>query len=306
MTTIQGNILTDGNKIEVEVEDAFANAGDASDDAPYYKETISSADEFYKALENGGEYIVISDFLINYAYVPAAQRTAAIENNAPVTTLINLNGMTITVDNDTNDAVVTLNGGSLHIAGEGTIEGSGKLIDGDVVVTGGAEIDSDVADAKTDLDALVYICNNGGEFTFTNDITAADVVCVSTNNPVVINGNDKTFYTSANRAIRVAKSNANLTVNDLNISSSAVMIYPNDVRGISIDASLTEVQMTLNNCSIDFTDKTTNDWTYAVNVSGSGTGHKVTVNGGTYEGANVVNAHGAKNTIVVKNATLTS
>ena len=303
LTTIKGNILTDGNNITVEVENGFENK-DNTTDAPYYQQTISSADEFYKALENGGEYIVISDFLINYAYVPAAQRTATID--APVTTLINLNGMTITVDNDTTDAFVTLNGGSLHIAGEGTIEGNGKLIEGDVVVTGGAEIDSNVADAKTGLDALVYICENGGEFTFTEDITAADVVWVSTNNPVVINGNDKTFYTSANRAIRVAKSNANLTVNDLNISSSAVMTYPNDVRGISIDPSLSEVQMTLNNCSIDFTDKTTNDWTYAVNVSGSGTGHKVTINGGTYEGANVVNVHGAKNTIVVKNATLTS
>ena len=305
LTTIKGNILTDGNNITVEVEDGFENK-DNTTDAPYYQQTISSAAEFYKALENGGEYIVISDFLINYAYVPAAQRTAAIENNAPVTTLINLNGKTITVDNDTNNAFVTLNGGSLYIAGEGTIEGRGKLIDGDVIVTGSAEIDSDVAAAKTGLDALVYICANGGEFTFTDDITAADVVWVSTNNPVVINGNDKTFYTSANRAIRVAKSNANLTVNDLNISSSAVMTYPNDVRGISIDPSLSEAQMTLNNCSIDFTDKTTNDWTYAVNVSGNGTGHKVIINGGTYEGANVVNVHGAKNTIVVKNATLTS
>ena len=305
LTTISGNILTDGNKIEVTVTDEFANAG-TSTNAPYYQQTISSAAEFYKALENGGEYIVISDFLINYAYVPAPQRTAAIENAAPVTTLINLNGMTITVDNDTTDAFVTLNGGSLHIAGEGTIEGSGKLIEGDVVVTGGAEIDSNVADAKTGLDALVYICNNGGEFTFTEDLTAEEVIWVKTSNPVVINGNGKTFYTSANRAIRVEKSKANLTVNDLNIVSSAVMIYPSDVRGISIDPSLTEVQMTLNNCSIDFTDKTANDWTYAVNVSGNGTGHKVTVNGGTYEGANVVNAHGAKNTIVVKNATLNS
>ena len=305
LTTISGNILTDGNNITVTVDEAFENANNSTD-APYYQQTISSAAEFYKALENGGEYIVISDFLINYAYVPAPQRTAAIENAAPVTTLINLNGMTITVDNDTTDAFVTLNGGSLHIAGEGAIEGRGKLIEGDVVVTGGADIDSNVADAMTGIEALTYICENGGEFTFTENLTAEEVILVNTTNPVVINGNSKTFYTSVNRAIRVAKSKANLTINDLNIVSSAVMIYPSDVRGISIDASLTEVQMTLNNCSIDFTDKTTNDWTYAVNVSGSGTGHKVTVNGGTYEGANVVNAHGAKNTIVVKNATLNS
>ena len=304
LTTIQGNVLTDGNNVKVTVEDAFANAGDASDDAPYYKETISSAAEFYKALEDGGEYIVISDFLINYAYVPAAQRTAAIENAA--TTLINLNGMTITVDNDTTDAFVTLNGGSLHIAGEGTIEGTGKLIEGDVVVTGGADINSNVADAMTGIDALVYICENGGEFTFTDNLTATEVVWVKTTNPVVINGNNFNLTSSANRIVRIEKSNAVVTFNDVNFISSAVATYLSDARGVSVDPQLSNVALTLNNCSIDFTDKTANDWTYAVNVSGNGTGHKVTVNGGTYEGANVVNAHGAKNTIVVKNATLTS
>ena len=37
LTTIQGNILTDGNKIEVEVEDAFNNAGNLEEE-PYYVE----------------------------------------------------------------------------------------------------------------------------------------------------------------------------------------------------------------------------------------------------------------------------
>ena len=136
----------------------------------------------------------------------------------------------------------------------------------------------------------------------TADIEAEDIVFVDKS--VVINGNDFTLTTAANRAIRVTTSEIEVTINDLNIVSNAVMTYPNDVRGISIDANLSDVSLTLNECTIDFTDKTTNDWTYAVNVSGNGTGHKVTVNGGTYEGANVVNVHGAKNTVIVKNATL--
>ena len=123
---------------------------------------------------------------------------------------------------------------------------------------------------------------------------------------LTINGNGYSVSSNANRVFRVTTSNTEVTLNDVNMVSGAAVIYPNDVRGISIDANLSNVQMTLNNCSVDFTDVSANDWTYAVNVSGNGTGHKVTVNGGTYEGANVINVHGANNTIVVKDATLNS
>ena len=303
LTTISGNILTDGNKITVDVTEGFANANNSTD-APYYQQTISSAAEFYKALENGGEYIVISNFLINYAYVPAAQRTATIEHADPVTTLINLNGMTITVDNDTTDAFVTLNGGSLHIAGEGAIEGRGKLIEGDVVVTGGADIDSNVADAKTGIEALTYICENGGEFTFTEDLESSDVVFVKTANPVVINGNNFTLTSSANRAIRATVANANITVNNLNVKVTTERVGTSDIRGFSID-DVTNASLTLNNCSVDFTSDSAFDWSYAVNVVG-GSKHKVTINGGTYEGANVINVWGDNQTINIDGATLTS
>ena len=318
LTTISGNVLTDGNNVKVDVQDAFENVNDNGNttDPNYEYKTISSDNEFLAALKTPGKYIVISDLRV--AKAGDTVNTLATRAANGKTILINLNGKTITVDNQSNSALVTLgNDDTLIFAGEGDIKAtdtSKKLVEGGTVfVTGAAEVDEKAADAKTGLEALKYILANGGEFNFTENLDANDgldatddVLLVSTTNPVVINGNGKTFYTSVNRAIRVKESKANLTINDLNIVSSAVMTYPSDVRGISIDASLTEVQMTLNNCSIDFTDKTTNDWTYAVNVSGSGTGHKVTVNGGTYEGANVVNAHGAKNTIVVKNATLNS
>ena len=84
--------------------------------------------------------------------------------------------------------------------------------------------------------------------------------------------------------------------------STAVRVGTNDIRGISID-NVEGVKLTLNKCSVDFTDASANDWAYAVNVTG-GSNHTLTVNGGTYEGANVINVRGAKNTVVVKNATL--
>ena len=293
LTTLTGNVLTDGSDIGVTVKPGI-NGGE--EDA-YNHKVVTSGKELLNAIAEGGEYIIGNDITINPgAFTQAATR--AVED----TIVLNLNGYTITVNTN-----ISINNKSLIIAGEGSIDTDdvGTIAGGDIVVTGSAEVESNVATVKTGLDALVYICENGGEFNFTENLDATDdVLLVSTTNPVVINGNNFNLTTSANRIVRITKSNAVVTFNDVNFISSAVMIYPSDVRGVSVDAELSNVALTLNNCSIDFTDKTTNDWTYAVNVSGNGTGHNVTVNGGTYEGANVVNAHGAKNTIVVKNATL--
>ena len=148
----------------------------------------------------------------------------------------------------------------------------------------------------------------------TGDIDLADLStrAASVANPIeisrdiTIDGKGFKVKTNGTRAFRIAKSNVNVVFNKVNIESRAVMQYPQDIRGISIDPELTNVVLTLNNCSVDFTDATACDWAYAVNVSGNGTGHTVTVNGGSYEGANVINIHGSNNTIVVKDATLTS
>ena len=306
LTTIYGPILTDSNNVTVTINPAFENE-DNFEKAPYYQVAVTNGVELIKALMAGKEVIALNDITVTAADLAEATRAAL-----AVYPVINLNSFTITIENENADALVNLNGGTLTVQGEGAIvSNSGALVEGNTVVTGEATVDAEVAvDAegnsavKTGVEALAYICENGGEFNFTEDLTAADVILVSATEPVVINGANHKLSTSANRAIRVTSSKANVTVNDLNVVSSAVMTYPSDVRGISIDAQLSNVQMTLNNCTIDFTDKTTNDWTYAVNVSGNGTGHKVTVNGGTYEGANVINVHGAKNTVVVKNATL--
>ena len=135
-----------------------------------------------------------------------------------------------------------------------------------------------------------------------NDIEETSFVEI--NKDVTINGNGKTLTSSATHVIRLTASGINVTINELNMVSEAVRVGTNDVRGISIDI-IDNVTLTLNNCSVDFTDASANDWAYAVNVTG-GNEHNVTVNGGTYEGANVVNVHGANNTVIVKNATLTS
>ena len=136
------------------------------------------------------------------------------------------------------------------------------------------------------------------------DIEATSYIALGKS--LTINGNGHKVTSSATRVFRVTTSNVEVILTDVNMVSTAVRVGQNDVRGISVDASLNGVKLTLNNCSVDFTDASACDWSYAVNIAGSGTGHALTVNGGTYEGANVINVNGTRNNIIVKDATLTS
>ena len=156
----------------------------------------------------------------------------------------------------------------------------------------------------TVAEAIAATNDLGKVVTLLADVDTTEVILI--NKSLTINGNSHKVASSATRVFRVTASNIEVTLNGVNMVSRTVMTYPNDIRGISIDPSLTGVQLTLKNSSVDFTDASACDWAYAVNVSGNGTGHTVTVNGGSYEGANVINVHGANNTIVVKDATLTS
>ena len=143
---------------------------------------------------------------------------------------------------------------------------------------------------------------DGEEVALVADITASEVILLGKS--LTINGNGHKVTSSATRVFRATTANTEVTLNNVNMVSTAVRVGSNDIRGISID-NVQNVKLTLNNCSVDFTDASANDWTYAVNVTG-GNEHTVTVIGGTYEGANVINVNGASNTVVVKDAVLTS
>jgi hypothetical protein len=110
--------------------------------------------------------------------------------------------------------------------------------------------------------------------TLLTDIEASEVILIDKS--LTINGNEHKITSTASRVIRVTTSNVEVTLNKVNMVSNAVVVYPNDVRGISIDPGLTNVKLTLENCSVDFTDASANDWTYAVNISGNGNGHTLT------------------------------
>ena len=142
------------------------------------------------------------------------------------------------------------------------------------------------------------------QITLNEDIVEDEVIQIKYN--TVINGYDHKITSSASRVIRVTDSNINVTLNDVNMVSEAVRVGTNDIRGISIDGSLTGVVLTLNDCSVDFTDESADDWSYAVNIAGNGNGHTIDINGGSYEGANVINIWGNDNVVSIDGATLTS
>ena len=131
LTTIQGNILTDGNNIEVKVEDAFANAD--STDPNYEYTTISSADEFIDALTKTGQYIVISDIRVNSDLIKAG---TTVNNGQPGllstraggnTTLIDLNGNKITIENKENTALATVAANTTLVITDTDSERRGKI-----------------------------------------------------------------------------------------------------------------------------------------------------------------------------------
>ncbi len=152
------------------------------------------------------------------------------------------------------------------------------------------------------LKAAVAAAQTGETITLIDNVEASEVILLDKS--LTINGNGYKVTSNATRVFRVTTANTEVTLNDVNMVSTAKVVYPNDVRGISIDI-VDNVKLTLNNCSVDFTDASANDWAYAVNVTG-GNNHVVTVNGGTYEGANVINVRSTNSSVVVKNATLTS
>ena len=135
LTTIEGDILTYGDNITVEIKPEFANAGNI-EEAPYYQAAVSNGFDLVKALYEGREIIVLNDITVTAADVEAYLATRAATAINPV---LNLNGKTITFVNNGTDALITIPyGSSLTI-----IDGDDEENKGTIVVDGaGAAIEN--------------------------------------------------------------------------------------------------------------------------------------------------------------------
>ena len=242
---------------------------------------------------------------------------------------ISTSSSTLVLDGVKIKKSVTVEQGNV-VVGEGTViggndEGSQIISDEAIVIINGTENDIIVEGDKvvvvegtqdeinvsnvSELRAAVNTIDAGGVINITNDITDVNEAILINKN-ITINGDDNSISGTASRIFRICSSDLKVEMNDLNIVSKAVRIGDNDIRGISIDPKPVEqVSLTLNNCTVDFTHQSACDWSYAVNIAGSRTDetkHKITISGGSYKGANVININGVRHNITVTNAELTS
>ena len=284
LTTISGNILTDGNDIRVDITDDFENEQNPNN-PPYYQETISSAAEFYAAVKPanaGKKYIVISALNLTSETISTLAATRAGE--AATTTTIDLNGYTITVDNKSDDALITLVAGQTIVFTDSSANGNGQVVLADgseslfdatqaTVVVEGGSVEEDAVDgnffvndgdsenAASSLELLKHICANGGEFTFSQDLTGDVTVYQKEGKNVVINGNDKQF-------------------------NGTIYVYGNSRNDGAETVTIKNVHF-ISNDTRDFisSNSTDNDKRYA---------HNVTIEGCTFTGAKGVDVVGVR------------
>ena len=110
LTTISGNILTDGNNVKVDIVDNGAFEGEKE-----WPEEGDSAQELAFAAMFGGEVTLTEDVVL----------TQPLEIVEGANVVINLNGKTITGNWHKNDGAVIKNNGTLTIVG-GTISSTGE------------------------------------------------------------------------------------------------------------------------------------------------------------------------------------
>ncbi len=152
------------------------------------------------------------------------------------------------------------------------------------------------------LQAAIEAAQAGQTVTLLEDITCEETIVIDKD--VNIDGDNKTITSSARRAIQLETA-SKVNIEDLNIKSTAVRVSTNDIRGINLHTTAGGAELTLKNCTVDFTDESASDWAYAVNVTAINNCN-LTINGGTYEGANAINVWGNGHTINIDGAVLTS
>lgn len=172
LTTITGNILTDGKGFMVTINDAFENAGGTDPDYEYG--VITSAVDLFRAIARGGNFMLGNDIIITKGDIAIYEATRA----AGITATIDLNGYTITFEDDVTVEVPAGNELIIIDSSEDTTgsikvgNNAGIVNEGSVIIEGGNIDDNTVTN------------QNGGEATITN----SDV------NPNAVAGDNVTNY----------------------------------------------------------------------------------------------------------------
>ncbi len=224
-------------------------------------------------------------------------------NNDGVTsaegTVVTVTGGSITAEDDSNAYSNDTATGVINISD--TTEVDGNNVEHVAIVDYG----TDQCYSYTSLqDAINKAIETNGTVKLLKDVTSDEIITIS--GAVVIDGNGHKVTSSASRVFQIYGENTTVEMNDVNVVDTAVRTGTNDIRGININPDCSGVVLTLNNCSVDFTDTSASDWAYGVNVTRTAGACTLNINGGSYEGANVINVWGEGTKVNINGATLTS
>lgn len=207
------------------------------------------------------------------------------------------------------DTIINIPEGSDSSKGRNEPEGGEVTIDGsteDVVVMVAAITypNSPYYYSFESLDDAIEFAKSGDKITIIRDIETSETLLIDSS--VKIDGGGHTLTTPATRAFRITTSDIEVEIINLGIISTANQEGINDIRGISFDTQINNVSLALNDVSISFEPFQGDDWAYAVNLCSESTGHTLTIKGGEYNGANVINVWGDNHTISIEDAVLES
>ena len=336
-TNIIGNLITSTTDYEVKLDKEFSTNGNSGNIvvlaegivrnmAGDYEITTANglAYAMNKGLfANGGDFYLTEpvydmvDYNVVASSVPS-DKTLNIYGETPVVTRASatVGGVTITglegalIDTIFAGANVSISGVNMPDNGSVLVNNNqGKLVVSEssaktIVANGNKPIKADeVSDLPTLLSVLasdVKVINLAA------DIEASEFISISRS--VTINGNGHKLISSASRIIRFQMNKGiEVVFNNLHGVSTAKFVYGvlDSIRGFSVDPEVWDATLTFNDCSVEFTDPTSSDWSYAINIVTS-ENNTIVINGGTYEGANVINVWGDNHTIKVNDATLSS
>ena len=313
LTTLKGAILTDGGKVNVEVQPGLGGSENPNIDY----NVITSGEHIQDAINNGGSYMLGSNIYV--AATPSSSLLAA-TRSAENTTTINLNGYAITFadnatitvpagktlvindetkDNSTEGAIVV--GDNAGFVNEGTIILEGGNIDeatienksgATVKITDGS-ISNNVVKGNTDnvtnyVDNLKAAFANGGEYALEADVVLVEGLTLAADMSLVLDLNGKSISQT-----NAQTSNYQMILNDGNLTiidsvGGGKLSYADTGKGgnfisnvITNRGTLTVNGGTIENVSS--ADVADNGFPYAIDTSiwGKATEVVVNINGGT-------------------------
>ena len=334
-TNIIGNLLTSEVDYNVELAPWYENSNSGTTEVIVDGLVMNQKGDYEITNENGlacamntlftlgGDFYLTKELYDMTGYdvtspsVPEGV-TLRIFGETPIVTrsTVSVDGITI---KGLKDALIDVVKGNVFISGVNLPDTGSVLVNnnqgGNVIVTettatelvaeGDAAVEADNVKNLATLEAALA-SEDVKVIEITADIEATEFISISRS--VTINGNGHKLISSASRIIRFQKNKGiEVTFNDLHGVSTAKFVYGSidSIRGFSVDSEVHDMLFTLNNCSVDFTDESATDWSYAINLVSS-ENNTIIINGGTYEGANVINVWGNNHNISVDNAVLTS